>query len=219
MFILLNRSGKKLLLALSIFATHAVYAEKISYPQDQTLYDNYPFSVLFYHGLTVNNPLVETVTLDNLKRWPEHIESFEFAYTLNQKNILRRLVNPLVGVVQIASNATIRYDRDDRTIYEFDPYLMFRWANVAWNKTVNTSFALGEGVSYTSSVPSIEKKENKNTKRLLNYLMFEITAANPAHPKLQFVIRVHHRSGAYGLYHAGNTGSNDIGFGVRYLFD
>lgn len=189
------------------------------YPQGQKLYDRYPNSVLYYYGVTVNNPLIQVITLHQLQRWPEHIQSIEFAHTLSENNALRRFFSPLVGIVQLAAETTVRTGNNQHTVYEFDPYIGFRWANLPWNQYVATSFALGEGVSYASSIPAIEKKENNNTKRLLNYLMIEATFASPRLPRLQFVARIHHRSGAYGLYHAGNTGSNDVGVGIRYLFD
>jgi len=184
-----------------------------------TTYDQHPWSILYYYGVTVNNPLINVLTFNNLDRWPENIQTVELAKTLDRANFLRRLVNPLVDVVQLAGNVTIRHGRDQHTIYELDPYLIFRWANLPWNHYVDTSLALAEGVSYVSSVPAIEKRDNDNTKRLLNYLMFEATFAMPSHPQLQLLARIHHRSGAYGLYGAGNTGSNDIGLGIRYLFN
>lgn len=182
------------------------------------IYDQRPWSLMYYWGQTVNDPLAGIFT-GEINRWPEHIQSVELAKTLDQDNIVRRFFNPIVGVVQLAGNATVRDGSDEPTIYEFEPYLLFRWANLPWNHYVNTSFAIGEGVSYTSSVPAIESRQNENTKRLLNYLAFEATFAAPSHPEWQFVMKIHHRSGAYGLYHAGNTGSNDIGVGIRYLFD
>src|SRR5262245_23564687 len=54
---------------------------------------------------------------------------------------------------------------------------------------------------------------------MMNYLLLEATFALPTHPYLQLVVRIHHRSGAHGLYHAGNTGSNVIGLRIRYLYD
>jgi hypothetical protein len=132
---------------------------------------------------------------------------------------VRRFFNPIVGVVQVAGAMTMRNGSNQNTIYEIDPYINFRWANLPWNHYVSTSFSIGEGISYVSSVPFIEKKDNQNTKRLLNLLIFEATFAAPSYPQLQLVARIHHRSGAYGLYHAGNTGSNDVGLGIRYLFD
>jgi hypothetical protein len=68
-------------------------------------------------------------------------------------------------------------------------------------------------------MPSLEKRSNTNTKRLLNYLMLEAAFALPAYPQVQLLARIHHRSGAFGLYRAGNTGSNDVGLGIRYLFN
>ena len=104
------------------------------------------------------------------------------------------------------------------TIYEFDPYIVFRWTNFPWNRFVDTTLAAAEGVSYVTSVPWSEKRYNSDCSRFLNYLMFEITFAAPSYPRLQFVVRMHHRSGGYGLYGAGNTGSNAVGAGVRYYF-
>lgn len=211
-----NKIMACLVLFLGSFGT--AYACSTTCPVHRTFYDQHPWSLMYYYGITVSDPLVR-VFEGEIHRWPEHIQSVELAKTLDQDNFLRRLVNPVVGVVQLAGNATVRTGSNESRIYEFEPYVTFRWANFPWNPYVNTSLALGEGVSYASSVPAIEKKDNSNTKRLLNYLMFEATFAPSSYPQLQFVARIHHRSGAYGLYRAGNTGSNDIGIGIRYLFD
>lgn len=194
------------------------FASTTNYPADQTLYDQYRWAGLYYYGQTLDTPLIQILEGQNIRRWPEHIQSLELAYTLDQANFLRQLVSPLVGVVQLVGNMTIRYGKGEDTIYEFNPYLAFRWANWPWNQYLNTSLAIGEGISYDSSYPAIEKRQNDNNKRLLNYLMLEASFAAPAYPRLQLAARIHHRSGAYGLYHAGNTGSNDIGLAIKYLF-
>lgn len=202
--------------ALSFSATAN---DQTCYPSGQQLYDLYPNSISLYYGKTLNTALIRILTLQGYRLWPEHIYSLEYEHTLCPDNFLRRLVSPLVGVVQLAGDFTIRNGQHEHTIYEFDPYIMFRWANFPWNGYINTSLGLGEGVSYVSSIPWIELKDNTHTKRLLNYLAFEATFAHPCYPRVQAIIRIHHRSGAYGLYHAGNTGSNDVGLGIRYLFD
>jgi hypothetical protein len=173
---------------------------------------------MYYYGVTFSDALIR-MAYGEFHRWPEHIQTIELSRTLSQDNFLRRLVNPLVGVVQLSGNFTVRRGARQHTIYEVNPYLAFRWANLPWNHYVNTSLAIGEGISYDSSVPALERKSDKDTKRLLNYLMLEATFASPRYPRLQLVARVHHRSGAFGLYHAGNTGSNNVGLGIRYLFD
>jgi hypothetical protein len=192
---------------------------KISYPSDAALYDWYPWSLTYYYGVTCEDRLLR-ITKFGIHRWPEHIQSLELSHTLDQQNFLRQLVSPIVSVVQFAGNFTVRVGSNQSTIYELDPYLAFRWANLPWDHYVNTSFALGEGVSYVTSYPSLEKHANhSNTRRFLNYLMFEATVASPALPRVQLLIRIHHRSGAFGLYRAKNAGSNDIGLGLRFLFD
>jgi hypothetical protein len=180
------------------------------------LYDQYPWNTTLFYGVTASDALAR-LAKGVFHRWPEQGESIEISRTLDENNFLRRLVHPLVWVVHFSVDFMVRYGDNEHTIYEVDPYLCFRWVNFPWDKYVNTSLAIGEGVSYDSSVPSLEKRTNENTKRLLNFLMLEATFASPLYPRTQLVIRVHHRSGAYGLYHAGNTGSNVVGAGVRFL--
>lgn len=184
----------------------------------QNLYDKYSWGMLYYYGVTGSDSLVR-IFKGNFHRWPEHIQTVELEKTLDQDNMVRRFFNPIVGVVQLAGAATVRSGSNQNTIYEFDPYINFRWANFPWNNYVTNSLSIGEGISYASAVPAIEKKDNQNTKRLLNLLIFEATFAAPSYPQLQLVARIHHRSGAFGLYRAGNSGSNDVGLGIRYLFD
>ncbi len=201
-----------------VYPLSAMSAIPVTYPEGQKLYDQYRWSAMYYYGITGSDALAR-MAYGEYHRWPEHIQSIELTHTLSEDNFLRVLVRPLVGVVQLAGNATLRNGSNQHTIYEFNPYLAFRWANLPWNQYVNTSLAIGEGVSYDTSVPSLEKKANEDTKRLLNYLMLEATLAPPHYPRLQLVARIHHRSGAFGLFRAGNTGSNVLGIGIRYLFD
>jgi hypothetical protein len=205
-------------LILSFSAAHAENLPPMAYAQGECLYDQYRFAGMYYYGITTEDAL-GSMFVGDVHRWPEHIQSAELSYTLDRNNWFRRLVHPLVGVVQVAANATLRTGSKEHTIYEFNPYILGRWANFPWNKYINTSFAIGEGISYDTSVPALEDKYSDNSKRLLNYLMLEATFAAPSDPRWQVVLRLHHRSGMFGVYHAGNTGSNDIGLGIRYLFD
>lgn len=187
-------------------------------PVDQKLYDKYPWGVLYYYGITGTDAFVQMVK-GQFHRWPEHIQTVELEKTLDENNAFRHFFSPVVGVVQLAAAVTVRNGSNENTIYEVDPSIQWRWANFPWNHYLTTSFALGEGISYASSVPSVEKRNNNNTKRLLNLMLVEATFAVPSYPRLELVARVHHRSGAFGLYHAGNSGSNDVALGIRYLFD
>ena len=215
---------RKIILIIALAASSAIYAKndttitQSAPPLGQDLYDSYPWALLYYYGWTLSDPLWRVFTGDT-HRWPEHIQSVELAKTLDKDNVVRQFFSPIVGVVQLAGNITLRQGKNQDPIYEFDPYISFRWANWPWNHYLTTSAAIGEGVSYATAVPNEELRNNKDTRRLLNYLMLEATFALPSHPELQLVGRIHHRSGAFGLYRAGNTGSNDVGVGIRYLFD
>lgn len=215
--------ARKIILIIILLATMPVFAwsplpklDTVS-PLGEGLYDKNPWYLMYYYGWTVSDPLFRVVTLD-LHRWPEHVQSAELGKTLDRDNVVRRFFYPIVGVVQLVGNITIRQGKNEDPIYEFDPYIGFRWANWPWNKYLVTSLAVGEGISYATAVPNEEIRNNDDTKRLLNYLMLEAAFGLPSHPELQLVARIHHRSGAFGLYHAGNTGSNTIGVGIRYLF-
>ncbi len=96
---------------------------------------------------------------------PEHIQTVELSHTLDETNAFREFFSPIVGVVQVAGNIGVRNGSNQNTIYEFDPYVTWRWANLPWNHYVNTSFALAEGVSYVTAVPELK---NTITTMILN---------------------------------------------------
>jgi len=203
---------------LWLFSLAVLAAQSLAHAADRSFYEQYPFGLAYFYGVTGYDPLGSIVFGGGFHRWPEHIQSVEITYTVPEKNIFSRIFKPITNIFQITANITERNDQG-RHILEFNPYFGGRWADFPWNCYINTTFAIGEGISYTTSIPSLEAKSSTETKRLLNYLMLEATFALPDEPRLQVLVRIHHRSGAYGLYHAGNTGSNDLGMGIRYWFD
>jgi len=187
------------------------------------LYQTDPWSILYYYGRTSTKVLGDTL-LGQFQSAGEYLDSIEFAYSVSKcNNFLQYLPTPLI--VQFAGNLVYRNgpEDDNAAIYEFDPVLELRWTYFPWNPWLETTFGFGEGVSYATRVPGIEVNSAANgfvdnDGHFLNYLMFETTFALPKYPQWQFVIRVHHRSGCYGLYGVSNAGSNVLGVGVRYLF-
>jgi len=71
-----------------------------------------------------------------------------------------------------------------------------------------------EGVSLLSQPSNYEKTFRKNYTSFLNYLAFEVEAL--VTPHWSAVGRIHHRSGAYGLYSGVSEGSNAYLLGLRY---
>ena len=73
-----------------------------------------------------------------------------------------------------------------------------------------------EGVSWLSEPSQYEKTYRENYTQFLNYLGFEVEAL--VNPQWSVVGRIHHRSGAYGLYSGVSEGSNAYLLGLRYRF-
>ncbi len=96
-----------------------------------------------------------------------------------------------------------------------------RWMDFPWDRFVDTRFAFGEGLSYAFRRPYLEPRkdpEAEKSVRLLNYLMVELEFVLPGLFQWSQFIRVHHRSGAVGLFGGVAGGSNFIGTGIRYSF-
>jgi len=84
-----------------------------------------------------------------------------------------------------------------------------------WNEYVQTSMAIGEGLSWATEIPALEKKADPHgeNSQLLNYILLEVTFAIPESP-WSLVTRIHHRSGAW----VRDNGSNILEAGIRYRF-
>ena len=106
----------------------------------------------------------------------------------------------------------------DQNHWEFNGVPVIRWLPFPWDAFIDTSFAAGAGLSYATETPPIEAIGVDHTPKLLGYLMFEFAFSLPNSPKYLFVARVHHRSGANGLFDGRLDASNAIGFGIKYIF-
>lgn len=102
--------------------------------------------------------------------------------------------------------------------YEFNGAFIFRWLSFPWDNYLDTSVAVGEGLSFASKDPEIEILNEGKTSQVLNYLAFELDFAVPGVPKCNFFTRMHHRSGIFGLIGGVNGGSNALGAGLKFTF-
>ena len=100
--------------------------------------------------------------------------------------------------------------------WQFTGLIDGRWHKFPWNKYVTTSFAFGYGLSYNTEVSEVERRDDEDATRLLNYLLLELALGLPKYPRWDLVVRVHHRSEAYGLI--GHAGSNYVGAGIKFSF-
>jgi hypothetical protein len=106
----------------------------------------------------------------------------------------------------------------DQDHWEFNGLAVVRWLPFPWDQVINTSVAVGEGLSYATETPEAEAKRYDKTSKLLDYLMFEVAFSLPSLPEWSLITRIHHRSGAYGLFNGVHGASNAWGVGLRYTF-
>lgn len=102
--------------------------------------------------------------------------------------------------------------------WETNAVLVARWHRFPWDRYVDTSVAVGEGLSYATRTSRVEAEDHENTSHLLNYLLFELTLGLPRYSHWHLSGRIHHRSGVFGLFNDVHGGSNFMGLGVTYRF-
>jgi hypothetical protein len=104
----------------------------------------------------------------------------------------------------------------DNDHWEFVAALFGRWHPFPWDKYIDTSFAMGAGLSYNSNISETESERDEHAQRLLGYLAFEFTFGLPQFSRWDLMLRVHHRSGAKGII--GQSVSNYLCLGLKFAF-
>lgn len=98
---------------------------------------------------------------------------------------------------------------------EYTGSLVMRWLAFPWDDYLDTTFSIGEGLSYADKTPAIN---DSDTCRLLNYLSYELAFSLPALSSWSLVGRIHHRSGIWGTFSGVFDASNFYVTGIRYAF-
>lgn len=106
------------------------------------------------------------------------------------------------------------------TASEFWTALYFRYDKFPWPDKVYMTAGASIGLNYATSISDLEVKKsgNQTGSNLLHYFAPEITVADPDNKDLEFVTRLHHRSGIFGLFNGVDGGSTFLTFGVRQHF-
>lgn len=164
-----------------------------------------PWAVTLYGGVFMNKTLGEMF-------------SFQFDPQDSYIGVLAvsREIATLTKHIRFELEGQVAKNFGEQNNWELNALVVGRWVTFPWNDYVYTTFALGDGISYATSVPKLEKELEGTSEQLLNYLMFELTLSPPQHPAWAFVMRVHHRSALFGLY--GHGGSNVLAAGIKYRF-
>lgn len=122
--------------------------------------------------------------------------------------------------IEIEGGLTQRFGRSHQTEFYLAPIL--RWTAFPWNDYVFTNVRLGLlGASYATGVSSWERANSGvgHGSRFLNYLLIEATLAPSQAAPFEMFVRLHHRSGIFGMIDRVRGGSNYVAAGVRFKLD
>lgn len=105
---------------------------------------------------------------------------------------------------------------------EFWGAMYVRYTAFPWNRFVYTTLGLSTGLNYATGVSDFENQVSERNPpqgtRLQHYFAPELTFALPDHKESQLVVRLHHRSGAYGVVSPAMSGASYITVGIRQWF-
>ena len=127
--------------------------------------------------------------------------------------VAARLVD---GALTIEIEGQVAKHFGDQDHLEFNLPVAGRWQRFPWDETVDTSFAFGIGPSWATEEPEVEAELNDSTDQFLVHWFAEI-ALGPPGASWAAVLRLHHRSDAFGLV-AEDGGLNTVAVGVKYRF-
>lgn len=108
----------------------------------------------------------------------------------------------------------------DESLGEAWAALYLRYDGLPWNDTVYTTIGVNTGVSLLTDISDFEQWRDDKGKawEFLHYLGPEFTFANPENKDLELVLRLHHRSGVFGLFDGVVSGSTFLSAGIRVRF-
>ena len=175
----------------------------------QTIAADYALTI--YRGKYSDNALVDEILI--LK----HIK-YEDSYLLAMA--LSKPFSWPSNIRQWEFEAQIVKHFNTQQHWEVNTLFVHRWKNYSWDHLLKTTFAIGNGLSYASQIPVLEKASHTNTRaaKFLNYLLLEATFQLPNQNNWALIARIHHRSGVFGTFNNVKGGSNHISLGVKWSF-
>lgn len=167
-------------------------------------------AVGLYAGPGVPTPLADLVRVRQMSLESDFILSAVYSRALWQRT----------GSVGLEAEAHLNKHLEHATRFSIDGALLVRVLQTPWQKALNGTFAVGNGLSWASSVPAMESRNLPRSSRLLYHLIFEFSVPVSGHSGqsrgYEGALRLHHRSGAFGLFDKTVGGSDYLCLGLRY---
>ncbi len=169
-------------------------------------------AITAYAGRYTDDSLPESILVFN----DVHYEDSRLG-ALAYSEVIQRFAD---GDGQVEWELQVAKHWGEQTHEELNALAIVRWSRFPWSEGLRTTLAAGDGLSWASEVPPLEAAShtNEGARSVLNYLLLELTAGLPSQPAWDVVLRVHHRSGIFGLFDGVDGGSNVIAFGIRWRF-
>lgn len=122
------------------------------------------------------------------------------------------------GALRMEFEINATYNFGDQSHWELNVVpITLRWQRFPWNNVVRTRAAFGVGLSYAFEFPRVEYELENDTRQLLVFWLLEITAG-PRNGPWSALLRLHHRSPAWGAMGVADGGMNAPSLGFRYEF-
>lgn len=168
------------------------------------------FSVGFYVGQLYKNEFTRIFHAPTeIGLQPSYLAALNFDYRFFT---LAHLPLQFEGEFNIAK----RFGQQDQFDFSAAPFV--RWTWFPWNSLVYTNARLGiVGLSYATSISPYERLNAGNMigSNVLHFLVPEVTFSLSAAANWEVFVRVHHRSGVFGLFNGVRGGSNYLSAGYR----
>ncbi len=166
------------------------------------------WSVCIYGGRWSQNRIGEIVLFDTRVR-----DTYVWAAALSRR--VYRLSDSLALEAELNVARHTGWQRH----FELNAAVNLRWNRFPWDNHVDTSLSYGLGPSYAFKRPPIEQRSDRGPAHFLVFMPVEITFGPPSGrlEPWEILVRVHHRSGAYGVV-SDARGSNFVTTGLRRRF-
>ncbi len=160
----------------------------------------YPWRLTLWSGIMTRSEILPALSIFGAELADSGLVGLGASRTLMGNSTLQ-----LEGELQFFQHFGIQDNR------ELTAGLPFRW-------TISPQFsvALVNGLSYATEIPEIEDDRNTAESQLLYYLALEGEYTFADHWSV--ALRLHHRSGVWGLVNGAVGGSNAYLLGARYRF-
>jgi hypothetical protein len=111
-----------------------------------------------------------------------------------------------------------RYGRESAT--EIWGAFFFRYHGFPWDRHLLTTVAISTGLNWASEITDVERDRANDGEgsQVMHFFAPEVTFALPSHPNTELMIRIHHRSGVFGLVSDAFGGAQYATVGLRFRF-